>query len=208
MAVDLSLKHTLEQESEGLFRQVITEEGDSNLGAEACSNLGVLLEDMGMLEKARLLYIQAIAIDPQVCFNAAMAHSCYHSLIHVGSRMLSPLHPSTQQTGAHINLGGALDSLGDVGGAIAAYQTAIGLDPTREVAHYNLGVVLEHNDDLEGSLAAYQRAVDINPAHTGSHINIGVVTERMGDVEGAITAYRRAIAVDPDELVGHLNLGA
>ena len=49
--------------------------------------------------------------------------------------------------------------LGDLEGAIAAYQRAISLDPTYAAAYQNLGVALFKLNKIPDSIAAFRQAV-------------------------------------------------
>jgi serine/threonine-protein kinase len=100
-------------------------------------------------------------------------------------------------SGAHLNLGNALDDKGDRDGAIAAFRKAITLDPKDANAHTNLGNALYRKGDLGGAIAEYRWAIALDPKDAAAHSNLGIALQAQGDLGGAIAACRRAIALDP-----------
>ncbi len=116
----------------------------------------------------------------------------------------------------------ALERLGDIEGAVAAYRQADRLGQLG--AACNLGVLLEQQGDLEGAEGAYRRSAqsgDVNGVfnlagllegrgsfdeaiamyveadrlgHPAAARELGLVLRNQGDLDGAEAAYRRADA--------------
>ncbi len=75
-------------------------------------------------------------------------------------------YANTQDAVAHIKQGLALTNQGDSVGAIAAYLTAIQLDPQLVVAHLNLGAELARLGYNVRAIAAYRTAIQLDPLLT------------------------------------------
>ena len=112
-----------------------------------------------------------------------------------------------RDSGAHNDLGNALQVAGHIDGAIAAYRRAIGIDPAKAETHFNLGHALRGKGDLDGAAAAYSRAAELRPDHAGTMLQIGLVDHAKGDLDRAERAFHRAIAIDPENAEAHFALG-
>jgi tetratricopeptide (TPR) repeat protein len=112
-----------------------------------------------------------------------------------------------QSSVAHNNLGGWLQSQGDLEGARQHYISALKIDPNFSLAQNNLGKVLRRLGDLDGAMQAYARAVELNPTLADAHVNLGALLEARGYVAAAIDHYTQALALDPALPQAHYNLG-
>lgn len=97
--------------------------------------------------------------------------------------------------GAYNNLGGLLQSIGDIASAEKAYQAAISIDPTFSTAYYNLGMTWKARGQFKQAIAAYQQAVRYNPNYAEAYQNLGGVFYRIGDFSNSIEAFNKAIAL-------------
>src|SRR5439155_16457386 len=73
---------------------------------------------------------------------------------------------------AHSNLGIALTSIGRPDEAIAAFQTALQLNPNDSMALFNLGSAFKDQGRLDEAIASYRRALELDPASDTAHSNI------------------------------------
>lgn len=104
------------------------------------------------------------------------------------------------------NLGNALQSLGDLDGAIAAFREAIEGHPDYLLARVNLGRALEIKGDADGAIAQLRQAVrDGNLAL--HHNDLGNVLVHSGHRDEAIECYKKALALDPNLWIARYNLG-
>jgi serine/threonine protein kinase/tetratricopeptide (TPR) repeat protein len=108
---------------------------------------------------------------------------------------------------AHTNLGFALNTKGDLNGAIAEYRKAIEIDPKFAGAHANLGSALQGKGDLDGAIAANRKAIELEPKFAPAHTFLGNALMAKGDLDGAIVEHRKAIEIDPKFAGAHYNLG-
>ena len=93
-------------------------------------------------------------------------------------------------------LGRARYELGDVEGAIGAYQKALSLDERDVWSMNNLGLIYIQQDRSAEALAPLARAVELRGNAPVFQNNLGTALERAGYPTAAAQAYEAAIAVD------------
>ncbi len=81
--------------------------------------------------------------------------------------------------------------------AIAAYQTAIRLDPKYAVHRLNLAMLLRRKGDLPGARDALAAAVNLAPESAVMHLNNAIVLEESGQPAAAIVEYQRTLTLEP-----------
>lgn len=108
---------------------------------------------------------------------------------------------------ACINLGTALEQIGDVDTAIAVYRAAIEHNPGEAELYVSLGAVLGQKNDIDGAIEAYSKAVDVSPSDAKSHCSLGVMFSMKGDSAAAVNAFRAACNADPSDAAAHCSLG-
>ena len=74
-----------------------------------------------------------------------------------------------------------------------AFNKAIALDPSSDMAWFNRGVLLEAQQDARGARQAFQICLDLNPDHAPATANLAILLNRIGDEAGAATMARRGL---------------
>ena len=103
---------------------------------------------------------------------------------------------------------------GEYEAAIAAWRSALELNPDDARANNNLGFALARQGRLAESIACWERALKANDQIpevrqnlVGALENLGVEWLRKGDVDEAMPHLRRAAELDPQDAAGQYNLG-
>jgi tetratricopeptide (TPR) repeat protein len=112
------------------------------------------------------------------------------------------------QAHAYANLGVALDSKGDLNGAIAEYQSALQLKPDDAKTHANLGLAPEKKGDSDGAVAELRTAKRLKPDDPWTIANLGIAFEKKGDVDEAIAEYQESLHLEPNNAGRHVLLAS
>jgi Flp pilus assembly protein TadD len=178
--------------------------------AEAHSNLGNALQELGRLDEAESSFKQAIALKPDF----AEAYSSLGNTLQKQLRLdeaensynkAIALKPGYAE--AHSNLGVALQDLGRFEEAEDSFKKAIELKTDFAEAHSNLGNTLKELGRLEEAQASYTQAVALKPDFAEAHSSLGAIFKALGKSDEALASYRQAILLKPDYAEAHFNLG-
>jgi len=90
--------------------------------------------------------------------------------------------------------------------AVAAYRSAVEIDPDFTDAHCNLGAVLYNDGRREEARTCFERALALDPEHLESNLNLANVLEEDNRNEAALGHYKAALRADPLRADVHLNL--
>ena len=177
--------------------------------AEAHSNLGVTLKELGRLDEAEVSYKKAIALKPDL----AEAHSNLGNTLKKLGRLDEAEVSNTQAIAlkpdyaeAHSNLGNTLQELGRLDEAKASYKQAIALKPDYAEVHSNLGNVLKELGRLDEAEVSYTQAIALKPDHAEAHNNLGGMLQELGRLDEAEVSYKQVIALEPENITAHSRL--
>lgn len=89
---------------------------------------------------------------------------------------------------------------------IAAYRTAVELDPTSVGALVNLGTVYFHLKSWRQAEAYYKQALEVDPTYALAHFNLGNLYDELHDRPKALAHYLMAVKLNPRYADAHYNL--
>ena len=99
----------------------------------------------------------------------------------------------------HYNLGLAYYQGGSIEKAIAAYQTAIQLEPNFADAYGGLGIIYWRNGDLDAAIRHCQKAIKIAPENIEFHQNLTQIYWQKGMYDRAAIGYRIILELNPSD---------
>ena len=132
------------------------------------------------------------------------------------SLCLSALKYRAGSPTATLNLGRALDLLGDTPQAVQIWQSLIDSDAIHSAAngkratanaHYQIGRSLLTSNQPIDAAKQFQMALNIVPAHTDAMTQLAAVRARQGDFSDALALLKNASQLDPDSPTILTNLG-
>ncbi len=141
-------------------------ETDQRHTANDCIRLGDRCGKSGLMDKALVLYRQAVALEPEAVkarFKMAMALQRMGdtSAAETAYRQCLALDPHLAQ--AWNNLGAILRDSVEFEKAYACFRKAVALDPQMAHAHFNLGYLLEQAGRFTAAQASYEEALNLEP---------------------------------------------
>lgn len=95
----------------------------------------------------------------------------------------------------------------DLDGAIAAYTSALKLDPNYDLAYYDRGLAYYDKGDYDSAIADYDKAIKINPRGAVIYNNRGTAWDHKHDPDKAIANYNKALDLNPNYADAYINRG-
>ncbi len=108
---------------------------------------------------------------------------------------------------AHTNLGNLLDEAGQTEAAMAAYRTALRVQPGYALADHNLANILIRLGRIDEVLAGYREAIRRDPRSANARLNLGNILALQEDWAGALAEFDAAVQIDPADPIAHHNRG-
>jgi len=165
--------------------------------------------DAGLLEEAKNLYLQILAIDvrhaPSLFGLGTIAQQAGNCDV-AAKMMLRAIAIDGSAFDYHFGLGVALQGLGEFDGALAAFGRATDLAPENVLARFRIGNVLQLQNNLEEAIAAYESILALKPDSVEAEFNIGNVLRLQGKLNAARTRYQQALKHQPDHVDALWNL--
>ena len=177
--------------------------------AEAHSNMGVALQEIGQLDGALTSYRRALELKPDyVSAYNNMGNTLREQgrLAEAEASYRRALEFKPDYAEAHYNLGNGLQDQDRLTEAEASYRRALEIKPDYVDAHNNLGNTLLAQGRLAEAEASYRRALELKPDLVETHSNLGNALREQGRLTEAEARYRRALQLKPDYAEAHSNL--
>ena len=108
---------------------------------------------------------------------------------------------------ARLNLGVALEGIGDTEGATQAYEAALAIDPANAYASYNLGKVFYGRGDLSRAERLLRAALSYKPEFPEAQVVLSSVYGAQGNLGAAASALEVALSQRPDLAGAWFNYG-
>jgi tetratricopeptide (TPR) repeat protein len=96
-----------------------------------------------------------------------------------------------------VNLGTALERVGDARGALEQYKEALRLDSRLAEAHYGLGTLLERGGRDNEAIEHYRAAVTESSTFVQAHLRLADALRRTDQLEPSLLEYGQVIALEP-----------
>jgi len=90
--------------------------------------------------------------------------------------------------------------------AVAAWQTAVAVEPGKAEAHFRVGDFRRRRGEYDAAVAAYEAAVEAGSAHPVLLNNLGLALQQRSRFADAERSYREALRHAPDLVEAHANL--
>ena len=129
-----------------------------------------------------------------------------HCCLSGGTSLAGHSSALSESAVAHIARGQQYVALGQLDDAIAAFEAALAITPTRAEVHNDLGLAYQGKGDLAAAVASFREALSIQPGLSAAHFNLGRALQLQGQHETAVESYRRFLAIEPGYFQAHHNL--
>lgn len=140
------------------------------------------------------LYSQLLAIQP----GNGPARSGLREALFKKADQRAPSKPLALLLGGpHLLMAKLMGLLKQHGGAAAAYERFLKLDPLAEGANLGLARALDAAGHSDGALAVYQAYAEREPRCLEASRAAGRLLYESGDLDSALTMYEQALKVDP-----------
>jgi superkiller protein 3 len=94
--------------------------------------------------------------------------------------------------------------------ALAAFEQATELSPTRARNHFNLGVAYAELDRIENAAESYRKALALDSKHLNAHYNLGVLLQEnpqlMKKPDEQLSCYSNVLQLDTHHVSARLNM--
>jgi predicted O-linked N-acetylglucosamine transferase (SPINDLY family) len=177
--------------------------------AEAHSNLGGALMDLGRLDEAEASLRRALEINANLAgahYNLAVTLKNLVRLEEAAASYQRALQINPNYTEAHCNLGATLNDLGRLDEAEASCRRALEIKPDNAEAYSNLGSVLQNLGRLNEAETNYRKALQIRPDYADALYNLGITLQYLGQPDEVEACYRRALQIKPNLASAYHNL--
>jgi tetratricopeptide (TPR) repeat protein len=167
---------------------------------EARVNLASIYMEQGRFEDADEELERALDLDPQNHYALARKgewlvrkerHNEAISYLKQSIRLRSNRNPA-----AHMYLGTAYATGGQMDDALEELQIAKYQDPDNASVHYQMGQVYEKQGNAAAAIEAYQQALSLKPELSAARRKLAGYLEQRGDFSNALSHYRTLLETE------------
>ena len=177
--------------------------------AEACVNIGFILQGKNQLDEAIEFYQKAIQLNDSFfeayisLGNIFMKKGQFNKAIinYQIALRIEPLSPD-----AYSSLGTALLKAERYNEAVICCQKALELAPQNADMHYNFGIALQEQGRLDEAIACYRNASGMSPGDAEILNNLAFALQENRQPHEALSYYRKALLLNPGYTTAHWNL--
>jgi protein O-GlcNAc transferase len=178
--------------------------------AEAHTNLGNILEDLGRLPDAERSHRHSIKLRPTSAvahFNLGTTLNSLGLLAEAEGSFREAIRLQTNFADAFCNLGNVLKDLRRYSEAEKSYLEAIAIRPNFYEAHYNLSKTLIDLGRLSEAEASCRQSISLKSDFVAAYFNLGNILGYLKRYSEAEAIFRRTISLKPNFAEAHNNLG-
>jgi tetratricopeptide (TPR) repeat protein len=178
--------------------------------AEAQSNLGAALHDLGAWDEALTALRTALALRPddvQTLIDSGNALKALGRAAEAVPFYLEALKLNPRELEAQNNLGNAFLELRQWDKASASYRNALKIKPENAQVTCNLANALRLSGRLEEAIGTSREALVLDPSSTFAENVLGLSLAATGQRQEAAACYRRALSQSPNDFESLTNLG-
>ena len=181
----------------------------------ACMKSAEVLIKAGLFEEAQPFLVgatHATPEDPLVYFRLGYTYFGLNDFDSAARHFYEAIRRCTQHDGEllvkiHINMGIALESMGNLTTAEREYSKAAAMDEEHPRVHKLLGSVRYALGNYEGAAEALERALKNVPDFADAWTDLGCVRRAVGNGKDAVRCFKMALASEPANLEAHYNMG-
>ena len=179
--------------------------------AVAHHNLGVHLNQMESYDLARVQFLRALGLKPemtQASVNLAINYTDQGEFDKAENLLRAAVESAPENMEARFTLGLILSSQGKDDEAIAQFKAAQTPEGDMADIHYNLGVSYANQDRLQLAEAAFRQVLELNPQFVPALYNLGLILRQKEELAGAERCFEEVTRLEPDSPGGHFCLAS
>ncbi len=202
------------------YRRVVEIDATSEVGRRARGNLSLLeatlLAQEGKIDEALAMFEAALPFSEEkdaIYFNMGSIYFSRQEIEKAEDAFQKALRENPRHQRAHRRLGNALELLGRMEEAQAAYEKASDLaqDPASEIDAQLLaltakGRIASRDGKLDEAEAAFKKTTELQADNGSNFFNLGFIYFRNNKKDLAARAFERAIALSPKESDAYMAL--
>ena len=171
-------------------------------------SLALRNQQAGRLQEAEQLYRQILAANPSHAdsLNQLGILAYQFGQMPAAADLFGRAAAAGRQPTFHYHHGLALQEMGRLDEAEAAYGRTLAIQANHPRAHNNLGNIHQSRGQSEQAVAAYRQSIRQQSNFAEAHYNLGMSLQALGRPDEAAASYRKALALKPDYAEGHNNL--